>query len=60
MIHKFFSFLKDKSIDFCLINGYEDIIAEINTESDIDILFKKDNFLKIEEYILTILDNIPD
>ena len=51
MIHKFFSFLKDKSIDFCLINGYEDIIAEINTESDIDILFKKDNFLKIEEYI---------
>lgn len=47
----FFTFLNNNSIDFCLINGYKDIIAQKNTDSDIDILFKKNDFLKIEETI---------
>lgn len=51
MIFKFFKFLKQNRISFCITNGYEDIINGIDTQSDIDILFKKSDFLMIEKSI---------
>ena len=51
MIFDFFSFLEDSNIDYCITNGYEDIIAQKDIDSDIDILFKKNDFLKVEETI---------
>ena len=49
MIFYFFSFLKSANIDYCLINGYEDVVAQKDMDSDIDILFKKNDFLKMEK-----------
>lgn len=60
MIFVFFSFLKDNNIDFSLINSYEDIINKIDIDSDIDILFKKHDFLQIEHHVqkFCIIQNI--
>lgn len=51
MIFDFFSFLKSENIDYCLVNGYEEFTTQIETDSDTDILFKKNDFIKIEEII---------
>jgi thymidylate kinase len=51
MIFKFFKFLNSNNINYSIINGYKDIIEQINTESDIDILFKQKDFLQIEKVI---------
>jgi len=51
MIFQFFNFLKNNHVDYCLINGYKEIVSNNNTDSDIDILFKQKDFLKIEEII---------
>lgn len=51
MIFSFFKFLKKSNIDFCIINGYQDIVANTNTDSDIDILFRQYDFQNIEKII---------
>ena len=51
MIFNFLSFLKDSDTAYCLINGYEDLFSQLNSDSDIDILFKKHDFLNIETTI---------
>ncbi len=53
MIFKLFDYLKINNCDFCIINGYKDIVEEIDTNSDIDILLRKHKFKNIE----TILEN---
>lgn len=49
MIHSFLKYLKKKSIDYVITNGYEDLFSEFSTENDVDILFKKQDFLSIEK-----------
>lgn len=51
MIFKFFTYLQKRSINYCLLNGYEDIDSAIDSDSDIDILFKRKDFLNIEKII---------
>lgn len=51
MIFDFFTFLNDVNVDYCLLNGYEDVITQNDVDSDIDILFKKIDFTKIEKII---------
>ena len=51
MIFCFLNYLNNTEIKFCITNGYEDIINKVDTESDIDILFKKDDFDRIESII---------
>ncbi|WP_201352038.1 dTMP kinase [Hydrogenimonas urashimensis] len=51
MIFELFTFFKKNKINFCLINGYEDIVYNQQTDSDIDILLKKQHFRKIESLL---------
>jgi hypothetical protein len=51
MIHSFLKYLKNKSIDYVITNGYEDLFSEASTENDVDILFKKQDFLLIEDIL---------
>jgi len=51
MIFQFFNYLKKYQIDYCIINGYEDIIKQKNTQSDIDILLRQKDFINIEQII---------
>ena len=51
MIFKLFKYLKYNSYDFCIINGYKDIVKEVDTTSDIDILFKQQDFNNIENIL---------
>jgi len=52
MIFQFFSFLKNNHLEYCLINGYKEVIFNNNnTDSDTDILFKQKDFLKIEKIV---------
>lgn len=51
MIFKLFSYFKNNDYNFCIINGYKDIIDQIDTESDIDILLKQEEFKNIEEIL---------
>jgi len=51
MIFKFFKFLNTQNKEYCIINGYKDIVEEVDTESDIDILFKQKDFLQINKII---------
>ena len=53
MIHSFLKYLKNKSIDYVITNGYEDLFSEASTENDVDILFRKQDFLVIEELLKT-------
>jgi thymidylate kinase len=51
MIFKFFKFLQKNDINFCLINGYQEVISNKNSDSDIDILISKKNFAFIERLV---------
>jgi thymidylate kinase len=51
MIFSLFKHLNNNQIEFALTNGYEDLASYKDTNADIDILFKKSDFNKIE-YIL--------
>lgn len=52
MIFGFFKFLEKNEIEFVILNGYEDILkGKSHLESDIDILFKKNEFRVIEKTI---------
>jgi len=51
MLLKFFKFLKKNNVDYCIINGYNEIVAQLNTDSDTDILLKKDDFKIITKII---------
>jgi len=51
MIFKFFKFFEKSKIDFCIINGYKEIVAQLEVDSDIDILLKQDDFKNIEKII---------
>jgi len=51
MIFNFFNYLNREYIQYSIINGYSDIYKKKNTESDIDIIFKRKEFLKIENII---------
>ncbi len=48
MIHKLLKYLHNKSLDYAIINGYEALFEGTLNIGDIDILFKKQDFLKIE------------
>lgn len=48
MIFKLFNFLQKREITFCIINGYNEILLDLKTDSDIDILLKQQDFRKIE------------
>jgi len=52
MVFNFFNFLKKTNIDFCLMNGYKNIVAKVDVDSDIDILFKKNDFKNIQEILM--------
>ncbi|MFK7780479.1 MAG: hypothetical protein QM490_05095, partial [Candidatus Gracilibacteria bacterium] len=51
MIFRLFNFFKNNNIAFCIINGYKDILEQIDTESDIDILLKLESFSHIEDIL---------
>ncbi|GAA3619021.1 hypothetical protein [Flavivirga jejuensis] len=51
MIHKLFKYLHKESIDYTIINGYKSLFEKTNTSEDVDILFKKEDFLKIEHIL---------
>ena len=51
MIFRLFSYLESNKIDFCLINGYQELFSNVRTDSDIDILFKKKDFVLIEQIL---------
>lgn len=50
MFEAFLVELKERKIDYILLNGYEDIAANIN-DSDIDILLKRKDFLIINKLL---------
>lgn len=49
MIHALIKYLKSKTIDYVVTNGYEDLFTDNFKDNDIDILFKKRDFLTIEK-----------
>lgn len=51
MIAKFLDFLNEKSIDYRVTNGYQEISNPSQPESDWDILFKKKDFAQIDKTI---------
>ncbi len=48
MIFLLFRYLKKNHIDFALTNGYKDVASEKDSEADIDMIFKKQDFKNIE------------
>ncbi len=48
MIHKLLKYLHQKALDYAIINGYEALFEDKSNIGDVDILFKKQDFLKIE------------
>ena len=50
MFQRFIVALKERNIDYVLLNGYEDIVAETN-DSDIDILLPKKDFISINKLL---------
>jgi len=52
MIFKLFNYLKNNNIPFFISNGYKEIVSIVNTESDIDIVLKKEHFKKIEKILI--------
>lgn len=57
MIHKLIKYLKSKTIDYVVTNGYEDLFIENLKDNDIDILFKKRDFLTIEKTLKSFCDD---
>ncbi|OEK07758.1 hypothetical protein A8C32_14800 [Flavivirga aquatica] len=53
MIHKLIKYLHKESIDYCIINGYKSLFDISLNNSDVDILFKNKDFLKIEDILKT-------
>ncbi|NRB37445.1 MAG: hypothetical protein HRU20_03125 [Pseudomonadales bacterium] len=51
MIFKLFSYFDKNDIRFCLVNGYKDVVEKNNTDSDIDLLLKRKDFLRIESLL---------
>jgi thymidylate kinase len=51
MIRTFIKYLDKNSIKYAVTNGYEDLLRNILLEHDVDILFKKKDFLIIEEIL---------
>jgi len=51
MIFIFFNYLQKENISYCITNGYIDIISQKDTDSDIDMLFKKQDFNNIENIL---------
>lgn len=48
MIFQLFKYLKNNKIKFALTNGYKDVFSKKDTEADIDMLFRKNDFKNIE------------
>jgi thymidylate kinase len=51
MIFKLFDYLKKNNYNFCIINGYQEIIEQKVIENDNDILFKQNDFKNINKII---------
>lgn len=51
MIHTFLKYLKDARIDYVITNGYKDFFNNVNSDNDVDILFKRNDFITIEKTI---------
>ena len=51
MIHTFLKYLKLNSIDYVITNGYQYFFEDAVTENDVDILFKRRDFINIEKFV---------
>jgi len=51
MIHQFLKYLSQQNIDYVLLNGYDKLDEVYSSNSDVDMLFKKNNFNNIEKII---------
>ncbi|WP_405565110.1 hypothetical protein [Polaribacter sp. Asnod6-C07] len=56
MIHTFLKYLTNRNLSYVITNGYKDLFTNLSSESDVDILFTKSNFLKIETIIKDFCD----
>lgn len=51
MIYTFLKYLKDNNLAYVITNGYTDLFEKSSSENDVDILFKRKDFIKIEKII---------
>ena len=51
MIHTFLKYLKNNNLDYVITNGYRELFDADSSENDVDILFKRKDFLTIEKVI---------
>ena len=51
MIHSFLKYLKNKNINYVITNGYKELFGSLSSENDVDILFRRRDFLNIEKTI---------
>ncbi len=56
MIHKFLKYLYVRAIDYALISGYETLFENNMNDGDVDILFKAEDFSRIEDVIKSFCD----
>jgi thymidylate kinase len=57
MIEVFLKYLTNNSIEYVITNGYEELLQTASSENDVDILFKKKDFLQIEEKLKIFCDS---
>lgn len=53
MIFKLLDYFKRNDIEFCIINGYECIVSQIDKEADNDILLRKKDFSRVDGIVET-------
>ncbi len=51
MIHKFLKYLHNRSLDYAIINGYKELFGDSPHTGDIDLLFRRKDFLRIESIL---------
>jgi len=51
MIFQFVAYLKENGFEFCIINGYKEIVSRVEKDSDNDILFKSSDFKNIDDIV---------
>jgi thymidylate kinase len=49
MIHTFLKYLETNKIDYVITNGYKELFENSTSEHDVDILFKRKDFVSIEK-----------
>ena len=51
MIHTFLKYLENNDLAYVITNGYKDFFENLSPENDVDILFKRQDFLSIEKVV---------